>query len=217
MTDRVQPFDFSVDLLRAILWQYEDATGLRSLLEQKSAWYTAQHTEFWSNWVTDVFDLTTANDFGCAVWGVILNFPLAISQAGTGARPVWGFGVHNLNFDNGNFGRDSEGVAGLTLEQKRLLLRLRYFQLISDGSVPYANFVMREVFGGGYVIDNEDMTVSYVFTTAPGQIIADALLQYDLLPRPAGVEINILVNPKEVFGFSPVYLNFENGAFAQNA
>ena len=69
----IQEFDFSVDLLRALLWQYEDATGLQALLRQKSEWYTVNQTAFWSNWERDVFDLTTANDFGCAVWGIILT------------------------------------------------------------------------------------------------------------------------------------------------
>jgi hypothetical protein len=210
---RVQQFDFSVDLLRALLWQYEEATGMQSLLATKSAWYSENQTEFWESWRRDVFDMTTANDFGCAVWGVILGIPLSLGQPGTGDRPVWGFGDNNLNFENANFGRDSAGVAGLTLEQKRLVLRLRYFQLVSDGSVPHTNLILKTVFGQGYVLDGMNMTASYVLTTAlPSQVVA-VLEQFDLLPRPAGVAINILVNPDEVFGFDPIYLNFENGQF----
>jgi hypothetical protein len=210
---QVQQFDFSVDLLRAILWQYEDAAGLQSLLASKAQWYSENQTEFWESWRRDVFDLTTANDFGCAVWGVILGVPLSLGQPGTGAREVFGFGEFNTNFENGNFGRDRAGVAGLTTEQKRLVLRLRYFQLVSDGSVPHTNFVLQSVFGQGYVLDGGDMTATYVFETAlPSQVIA-VLEQFDLLPRPAGVGINILINPDNVFGFDPIYLNFENGQF----
>lgn len=213
MTTRVQHLDFSVDLLRAILWQYNDAARLQSLLTQKQAWYTETQTEFWTDWVRDVFNLLTANEFGLSVWGVILGIPLSIGLPGTGDRPVWGFGSFNQNFENGNFGRDSAGVAGLTVEQKRLILRLRYYQLVSDGSAPYANYVLQQVFGTGYVLDPEDMTCTYVFPVALPQAILTVIQDLDLLPRPAGVQINILVDPGKVFGFDPFYQNFENGGF----
>lgn len=209
----VQQFDFSVDLLRAVLWQYNDATGLQSLLQSKSSWYEENQRDFWENWRRDVFDLTTANDFGCAVWGVILGVPLSIGIPGSGDRDVWGFGPDNLNFENGNFGRSSSGVASLTLEQKRLVLRLRYFQLISDGSVPHTNFVLQQVFGQGYVLDNLDMTITYVFQTELSFAVRQVLDQFDLLPRPAGVGTNIVYLTDEVFGFGPDNQNFENGQF----
>lgn len=210
---RIQGFDFSVDLLRAILWQYNDATKMQSLLSQKSDWYVENQTAFWSNWVNDVFNLKTASEFGCAVWGVILGIPLSISQPGTGDRPVWGFGIENLNFGNGNFGRSSAGVSGLTLEQKRLVLRLRYFQLITDGTVPHINFILRDVFGQGYVVDNHDMTMTYVFQTALSSQLLDVLDQFDLLPRPAGVGTNIVILTDPVWGFGVENQNFENGPF----
>lgn len=209
----VQEFDFSVDLLRALLWQYEDATALQVILRSKSDWYTVNQTLFWSDWQRDVFDLTTANEFGCAVWGVILNVPLSLSLPGTGDRPAFGFGPSNQNFENGTFGRMSSGVAALTLDQKRLVLRLRYLQLISDGSVVWSNFVMQEIFGGGYVVDNLNMTATYVFTNGISGTLAQVLLDFDLLPRPAGVKIAILPGDVDVFGFGPTNENFENGQF----
>lgn len=209
----VQQFDASVNLLRALLWQYNDAAGLQSLLRSKQEWYDVNQRDFWDNWYRDVFNLQTANEFGCSVWGIILGVPLSVGQPGTGARPVWGFGDHNLNFNQANFGRDSAGVAGLTLDQKRLVLRLRYYQLVSDGSAPFANKALRDVFGVGHVLDHEDMTCTYVFPTALSSQTLLVLEQFDLLPRPAGVEVNILVDPENVFGFAPVYLNFNNGGF----
>jgi len=209
----IQQFDFSVDLLRAVLWQYQDATGLQSVLASKSAWYMTHQTEFWANWRRDVFDLTTANDFGCAVWGIILGLPLSLGQPGTGDRPNWGFGPGNLNFGNGTFGRNSAGVSSLPVEQKRILLRLRYFQLVSDGSVPHTNFALQSVLGQGYVIDNLDMTITYVFQTALDSRLLQAISTYDLLPRPAGVEYNIIYLSDPVWGFGPDNLNFENAPF----
>lgn len=209
----VQEFNYSVDLLRALLWQYEDAAGMQALLRQKADWYEVNQSGFWSDWTRDVFDLRTANDFGCAVWGVILDVPLSLTLPGTGDRPVFGLGLNNRNFGNGNFGRLSSGVASITLEQKRILLRLRYLQLISDGSVVWSNFVMREIFGGGHVVDNLNMTALYVFTGGISASFAQVLLDFDLLPRPAGVKITTLAGDVDVFGFGPNNENFENGQF----
>ena len=209
----IQEFDYSVDVLRALLWQYEEWPDLQALLSAKQEWFTENQTAFWSNWYTDVFNLKTANEFGCSVWGVILGVALSIGQPGTGARPVWGFGAFNQNFNHGNFGRDSAGVAGLSLEQKRLVLRLRYWQLTSDGSAPYANRALQDVFGTGYVLDHGDMTISYVFPDAITSELRQILTEFDLLPRPAGVQVNILINPRNDFGFAPFYNNFNHGAF----
>jgi hypothetical protein len=210
---RVQQFDFSVDLLRAILWQYNDAGRLQSLFSSKAQWYAEAQAGFWEDWAQDVFDLTTANEFGLSVWGVILDVPLSYGLPSSGARPVFGFGDFNQNFENGTFGRDAAGVAGLTIDQKRLVLRLRYYQLISDGTVPHINYVLREVFGMGRVLDSYDMTATYIFETALGSGVLAVLQEFDLLPRPAGVEIDILIDPTNVFGFDPYYQNFGNGGF----
>lgn len=211
--DKIQAFNFSVDLLRALLWQYNDAVNLQSILRQKSDWYSRNHTEFWNRWITDVFNLRTANDFGLAVWAIILDMPLTVGIPGSGARPVFGFGQYNQNFTNGNFGRDSAGVAGLTTEQRRVVLLLRYYQLITDGTVPHVNSILKDVFGQGYVLDHLDMTCSYIFPQSLSSTMIQVLENFDLLPRPAGVEVNILINPDEVFGFAPIYLNYENGQF----
>jgi hypothetical protein len=213
----VQDFDFSVDLLQAILWQYDNASRLKSLAVQKSEWYAENQQAFWSAWVRDVFNLQTANDFGLAVWARILNVPLVASVPASEDRPVFGFGEHNLNFYDGNFGRDTSGTVNLSTEQKRLVLRLRYFQLVSNGTVPEINAFLRLLFGEEgtvYVLDSLDMSYAvYVFDFIPSSSVLFVLEQFDLLPRPAGVGTSILVAPGESFGFAPYYLNFENSNF----
>jgi hypothetical protein len=92
MSADVQEFDFSVNLLRALLWRHDDAEHLQSILTDKSEWYLENHTEFWNNWITDVFDLRTANDFGCSVWALILGVPLNIITP-VNQGPQFGFGA----------------------------------------------------------------------------------------------------------------------------
>lgn len=209
----VQRFDFSVDLLRALIWQYNNAERLQSILQQKLEWYEINQEEFWTDWYNDVFNLLTANEFGLSVWGIILGIPLSVGLPGTGNRKVWGFGAFNQNFHKYNFGRDSSGVAGLTLKQKRLVLRLRYYQLVTDATVPNTNFILNQIFGMGKVLDGLNMTETYVFPTALDSEVAFVLQNYDLLPRPAGVGVNILVDPTKAFGFDPYYENFNHGTF----
>lgn len=211
---KIQPLDFFTDVRLALLWQYEKAVRLRGLLEAKQLWYETQHSAFWSDWIRDVFDLRTANDFGLSVWARILNVPLLAFAPASGLRPVFGFGDENLNFENGNFGRDVDAALSLTTEQRRLALRLRYFQLVTRGTVPEINAFLSSLFEGDvYVLDGGDMTATYVFGFLPDPSVTFVLEQFDLLPRPAGVRVSILINPADRFGFDPYYLNFENSNY----
>lgn len=216
MTERIQPLDFFADLSLALLWQYDKATRLQSLVASKQGWYDDHHSGFWSDWIRDVFDLRTANDFGLTVWAQILNLPLLALAPASGDREVFGFGEFNLNFENGNFGRDFDAALSLSTEQRRLALRLRYFQLVTRGTVPEVNAFLSVLFGGEgsvYVLDGLDMTLTYVFTFLPDPSVTFVLEQFDLLPRPAGVGVRILINPADRFGFDPYYLNFENSNY----
>jgi len=196
---RVQALDLSVDVLQALLWQYDGAPRLKALLAAKQGWYDRSQTGFWSDWIRDVFDLRTANDFGLTVWAIILNLPLGIPAPASGVRPVWGFGAANQNFENGNFGRLTPASLSLTTEQRRLALRLRYFQLTTNGTVPQINAFLAYLFGAEgsvYVLDTLDMTfATYVFTFTPSPAVLAVLQQFDLLPRPAGVGARVLIIP----------------------
>lgn len=217
MSANVQEFDYSVDLNQALLWQYNNAERLQSLIASKQAWYDAEHAQFWENWFTDVFDLRTANDFGLSVWAIILGVPLIAEAPPSDDRPVFGFGANNLNFHNSNFGRDTGSVIPLKTEQKRLVLRLRYFQLVTTGCVPEVNSFMAALFadqGSVYVLDGNDMSCEYVFRFFPNSNTLFVLEHYDILPRPAGVLLRVLINPGDSFGFDPYYLNFHDSNFA---
>jgi hypothetical protein len=213
----IQEFDFATNLPEALLWQFDDATRLKTLISEKQAWYDRAQRDFWTDWYRDVFDLRTANDFGLSVWSIILNFPLVANATPSEDRPVFGFGEENLNFYESNFGRDSGGAISLDTEQKRLILQLRYFQLITTGCVPEINEFMKHIFGNEgtvYVLDGLDMTAEYVFHFFPNSRILFVLENFDVLPRPAGVRLRVLITPGDSFGFDPYYLNFNNSNFS---
>lgn len=215
MSGNQQQFDFSVNIMQALLWEYNDATNLQQLLQQEQDWYDINQTEFWQSWFDNVFNLATANEFGLGVWAIILGIPLTIIQPASDSEP-WGFGPFNKNFNNGSFANISGSVAGLTLEEQRIILQLRYFQLTSNGTVLAINAFLKTLFaayGAVYVLDGLDMTCDYIFRFRPSRSLMLALKNLDLLPRPAGVKINIRIAVGGVWGFGPFWANFNNGSF----
>jgi hypothetical protein len=216
MTGQIQLFDLVANVTQALLWQYNEALRLQSLVEDKQDWYNENQTAFWNDWHTDVFDLRTANEFGCAVWSIILLMPLTIPVSpDSPGIDAWGFDEYRKNFNNGNFTDGQGNFITLTIEQKRMLLRLRYRQLTAKGTVPEANAFAREIFGPGvYVLDGLDMTAQYVFTTEPSSSVKFILKYFDVLPRPAGVGVTYETIPAESFGFEQYRVNFDNAPFA---
>lgn len=212
----IKEFDFSVDLLKVILWQYNDAEKLQLILEQKQEWFNVNQTSFWSNWYKDVFNLKTANDFGLAVWAIILEMPI-IAEVGQSEAdsPAFGFGEFNQNFENGNFFASVSSQIRLTTRQKRTILQLRYFQLVSNGTIPEINQFLQSLFGEAYVFDLYNMNyVIYVFAEEIDSDIQFLLEHFDLLPRPAGVGTAIVYRRDDLFGFEESYQNFNNGVLA---
>jgi hypothetical protein len=213
---RNQEVDLSVDVLQTILWHYNKAERIQKLLQAKSNWYAVNHRLFWERWIIDVFNLETANEFGLSVWAIILKLPLFLgAEPDDPDKPIWGFGDNNLNFGHGNFARANGGMR-LDIEEKRLLLRLRYFQLISRAAIPETNEFFSHVFaayGPVYVLDGLDMSIVVVFTEAIPWRLQYILKKFDLIMRGSGVKLRYRFNPTAVFGFGPNNKNFGHGTF----
>lgn len=215
--NNIQQFDFSVNLLRALLWEYNDATNLQSLLNQKNEWYSENQQQFWEDWITNVFDLRTANQFGLAVWGIILGLQLYVQQNPQPFVPSFGFGpgAGHVNFTNGNFGSNQGETYVLPIETQRVALQLRYADLTSSGTVPETNRTLENVFknyGKAYLLDLGNMHQKYIFDFQLPFDLIYLFNNYDVLPRPAGVKSDYYDNSQVYFGFGPGagHLNFNN-------
>ena len=227
---RIQLFDYTVDLLESILWQYNEATNLVSLLNQKQDWYNINQTAFWQNWFNQVFNLPGdhLNLFGTAVWSIILGEPLLVPIFPESPnKPIWGFNNYNpsfptlensyVNFSFGNFSTHGEsGLVELTVEEQQFLLRLRYFDLTTRGDITDINYFLAYLCatsnigynGTIYALDGFNMTMTYVFTE---KLPADLLTALqgppnqglDILPRPATVGERLVINTGgNTFGFN---------------
>lgn len=217
MSDRVQPFDQSVNVLPSILWQYENADKFVRLIQSQQAWIDENQNKFWQDWLRDVFDVDTANSFGLSVWARILGINLAVPTTPTVGNTSWGFGASRLNFGRGNFGRDRDGQINLSLDQQRLVIKLRLAQIIVRPTSYYINEMLESILNAPgrsvYAYDTLDMEyVVYVFDFAPDSQLRFILENYDLLPRPSGVGVQWIV-PRPAWGFGPNRLNFNNGTF----
>lgn len=202
MTTTIQDNDYSIDLLQVILWQYDKAPHLKGLITSKQAWYEQNQTLFWGNWFFNVFSLLTANQFGLSVWAIILDVPMFVPATPVNTENLWGFNeippVNDYqNFDNGNFALDGS-LEILTLEEQRFILRLRYYQLTSNGSVHSINQFLNYLcatssaefsVGTIFAIDNLDMTMTYEFTFPVPVRLKLVIEEYKLLPSPAGVKV----------------------------
>lgn len=217
---QIQSVDLSIDLMKSLLWQYNDAVRLQKLIELKNLWYAEKYTKFWNDWVVDVFDIRTANEFGLSVWSIILDVPLSFEAAASNVDKIaFGFGPQRNNFTRGNFKRSRAGAIALTTEQKRVALRLRYYQLVTSGNVLEINkfmaylFAADPLYGLVYVRDNLDMTCTYIFTFYPTSELQLVLNQFDLMPRPSGVKFDYVIESILPFGFSEERSNFNNQNF----
>lgn len=227
----IQEFDYAVDIMQAILWQYNNATTIISLTDQKQTWYDSNQTEFWQDWFTNVFNLQTANQFGLAVWAFILNLPIYIN---TGTEPpdyafAIGFndyttypalintyqnfnGVGTLPITGTGANFDDQGTQYiLTIAEQRFVLQLRYFQFCNRGDVYDINSFLNylylqnqskpEQFGPIWVLDGLNMTMRYVFSFPISTTLLDVLQQNDLLPRPAAVALQYYNTADIAWGF----------------
>jgi|ERR1700744_3591230 len=194
----------STNLLRGVTWRYDNSKNLIKLLTLKQQWYNENHDKFWNDWINQVFDLTNANNFGCAVWAFILNVPISVLGLQQNTR-LWGFDAFRANFadstqdppnpSSGNFPPVSEEGAITSLIESRWALRLKYYAHTTPRTVTGLNAMLADVFGQGnaYVLDNEDMTMTYVFNISISTLFQNAMIQFDLIPKVAGVKIILQV------------------------
>jgi hypothetical protein len=222
----IQQFDFSVNLTQVILWQYNNSTTARALINSKQEWYTENETVFWNSWLIDVFNLVTADDFGLSVWAIILNVPLFLTiDAEPDTGNFFGFNTNPptlennyTNFFEGNFSNSGDSIA-LTTEEQRFILRLAYFKYITRGAIPEINTFLNYLCSTSalvpegetaYALEKFHMQMRYIFTFVLSYPLQQIIRQFDLLPRPAGVELEAVMINDTTFGFNTNPPNLEN-------
>lgn len=213
-----EQFDLTVNPDKALLWEYDQAENLIALINAKKAWYGVNHELFWSEWASHIFNLTSLDEFGCTVWAIILGVTFQVQQESRLTSKAIGLDYTDApNFDRSNFGSFDSYYVGLTLAQKQLVLKMRYRQLTSRGTLPEINSMLAYIFGTGnaYAVDNLNMTISVGFK-APDPDLYFVVTNYNLLPIPAGVGVTYSIFQRPSLGFDYTdALNFDRGTFGE--
>ncbi len=206
-----------LNLNDVIDWQRSNAEKLKAIIQKKQDWYQKNHCDFWNDWVVDVFDLETANDFGLSVWSIILDEALyGVSKKSDDDFPAFGFGEFNHNFFGGAFALDEDSEFNFTTEQKRIILKLKAYIIHSNGSTKSTNEALKNIFGKDQLIclDTLKMSLSYVIKNESLIPLVKEIRKRDLLPRPAGVGIKSVIDANvRTFGFGDEYCNFNDSNF----
>ena len=205
-----------VNLNRALLWQHESAEKLKALVMAEQEDFDARVNNFYTDWVHDVFNVDTANEFGLGIWARILKVNLGISKPKSNNKRPFAFGNKRGNF-GATFATSKSGYYGLTVEQKRLIVKLRYAQLTTRPSAIAINEVINSVFknyGTVFVRDTLSMEfIEYVFGFGENYFIRQVLENFNLLPRPSGVGVKYSFDARDPWGFEIYNENFDNGNF----
>lgn len=184
--------NFTIDTSYCHIWQYDNAENLSALLTAEESFSTNYISEFWENWVRDVFTIKTANSFGLELWGKNLSV----------SRPSWD--------NNGN-------IEPFDDEMYRLLLLDRVSKFFMRGSVPEINKYISFVFPDKpiFVYDGLDMTITiFMYFDATAKDLA-VMQSPGFIPVPAGVEVKYYVaTPDTIFGFYGSQLSGFSAPFA---
>lgn len=218
MEGNKQNFSFDIDLLQALLWQYNDAERLQSLLTAKSTWYNTNTEQFWREWYEKAYTLDTADAFGLALWALILNTNFVNIEPLRESDSVFGFEPFAQNFFESNFQPQGAGGAQflLTTEQRKLILQARYLKCISMGTVPQVNRVLQILFGkGAFIIDHGDMSSQMIVFSQYAKVDVEFILQnFSVFPTPSTIGLFSRTVSGDEFGFAPHGNNFFDAFFA---
>lgn len=178
-------FTFDADLLKNIIWQYDNAPVLKSLVNSKNEWYSENLNGFWQQIINDFLNINTANDWGLNLWGKILQ-------------------VKRLYNVNGS-------QVSLSTELYRRLILGKLQLICSNGTVPeinkYLNFIFSpyttETAFAATVRDMQDMSAVYILNFEPSEEELALIYSRTFLPTPAGVQDKIYLMPQnKIFGFN---------------
>ena len=206
--------DYHVNLLKSILWQYEDAPKLKTLVTGFNEVHNDINNDFWCSWYRDVFNIDTANNFGLEVWARILGVKSDIDKPAQDDKKAFGFGRKRSNYHKPtNFGSRDGGSVGFTLEQRRMLIRARAFQLVYPPTMDNINYFLKRYFWYGhakaYIHDTQDMAhATYTFNYHPDGNLLTLIEQADLLPRPSTVKVKLVILSKKSWGVGKFRQNF---------
>lgn len=204
-----------------ILTQYSASTKLLSIIETFNQAISLD--DFTDEFITKVWDLTTNETFGLDVWGNIVG----IGRYITAPIDSGSFGFFEADNGASDYPRpfnDAPFYAGvqettsvrLGDDAYRTLILCKAFSNISIATIPDINKFLSMLFAGrgrAYCVNYRDMTLGITFEFALAPFEESILTNYDVVPVPSGVQLNISQVVAPYFGFAADAYPFNDGTF----
>ena len=182
---------FSADFRDVILWQYDRAENLKSLVAGKQDFYDKNIDQFYTDWYRDVFNLDTANYFGLIVWAIILGCTEYIEITKKLGQKAIGYGEYHKNFHESNFAL-SNYIYTLPIESLRKLLKAQMYNFNSRGSLYDLNRLVTLSFPNhNAYVTVADRVITFHFPIPLDDDDMNLLLWSNILPIPVGFKRTI--------------------------
>lgn len=189
----------ATDFESTIMRQYGNSPTIGALLAYSDQWLDLE--QFTADFLTNVWDISTAVGFGLDIWGRILgqsrylqvtptaddNFGFYANADASGSQPWQAWGQAPF------YGGQSSGTVAVALadDYYRKLLLVKAASNIAKCDVQSINSLMRAMFGDrgrsycGYSLD-EPMNIGYHFEFTPTNV-EQSIIESGLFPTPAGM------------------------------
>jgi hypothetical protein len=188
---------------KTIMSQYANSPRLMSIIS--GLWTAIDPEKFTGDFYRLVMDIPNANTYGLDIWGRIVG----IGRTVTFVNPAGEY----LGFEDGfyPFGERPFSAPGsgtdtweLTNDAYRELILLKALANIVYASAPNINALMRAMFAKPcYFLITGHMQGRYVFEFDLSPYQHHLVFNTDILPRPCGVDVSIIISadPSGIFGF----------------
>lgn len=201
---------------KTIMSQYANSPKLLHIIT--SVWDAIDPEQFTQDYYQLVMNIPTANGSGLDIWGRIVG----ISRTVTFVNPegeYLGFEDGFYPFNERPFSAPGSGsdTWELTNDAYRELILMKALSNIVYATAPNINALMRAMFDRpSYCLITGHMKMRYVFEFELSPYQHHLVYNTDILPRPCGVEISIIINADTngIFGFDGTGLQpFGQGVF----
>lgn len=174
---------------KTVLWQYQGSPTILSLIASMAA--AIDPTLDLDTFYDYVWNIDTAQGFGLDIWGRIVGvgrvYPIA-----TGGYFGFEEATDSAGWNQGVFYGGGQATQNYALSDPayRQLILAKAMANVLDGGVAAINRLLMIMFAGrgnAYVIDNNDMSMTYAFGFALTPVDLTIIENSGVLPQPAGI------------------------------
>lgn len=204
-----------------ILTEYSASTKLLNIIDTFNQALSLD--DFTDEFIKRVWDLTTNESYGLDVWGKIVGINRYVnaaidSDAFGFAEADDGAPDYPLPFNDSPFYAGVQETTSVRLgdDAYRTLILCKAFSNISIATIPEINKFLKMLFSGrgrAYCVNYGGMTIGITFEFALAPYEVSILTNYEVVPVPSGVQLNISQVVPPYFGFAVDAYPFNDGTF----